>query len=146
MTLGTPGEADHPANVATDPLGGIEDLTFTLDEPTAPNPGAAGTTIGTGAVRIDESLTHDDPSNPTPPTQPTQPSLSILCKLTDSLSLQLNDSTSNKTQFLVNSMNKGKGKVIHDKTNKVLKEMTGNHYCLVWAKLKTIASSAILDL
>jgi hypothetical protein len=25
-------------------------------------------------------------------------------------------------------MNKGKGKVIHNKTNKVLKEMTGNHY------------------
>ncbi len=25
-------------------------------------------------------------------------------------------------------MNEGKGKVIHDKTNKVLKEMTGNHY------------------
>jgi hypothetical protein len=35
---------------------------------------------------------------------------------------------SNITPFLANSMNEGKGKVIHNKTNKVLKEMTGNHY------------------
>jgi hypothetical protein len=79
-------------------------------------------------MRIDDSPTHDHPSNPTPPTQPTQPPRSILRKLTDSLSSQLNNSTSNKTQSLADSMNDGKGKVIHDKTNKVLKEMTGNHY------------------
>jgi hypothetical protein len=85
-------------------------------------------TIGTGAVCIDDSPTHNHPSNPTPPTQPTQPPHSILRKLTDSLSSQLNNSTSNKTQFLADSMNGGKVKVIPNKTNKVLKEMTGDHY------------------
>ena len=35
---------------------------------------------------------------------------------------------SNESQFLANSLNKDKGKVIHNKTHKVLKEMTGNHY------------------
>jgi hypothetical protein len=35
---------------------------------------------------------------------------------------------SNVTQFLSNSLNNGKDKVIHNKTHKVLKEMTGDHY------------------
>jgi hypothetical protein len=114
--------------VATDPLDNIEDLTFPLDKPTTPNIGTARTITGMGAVRIDDSPTHDHPPNPTPPTQPTHPSCSILHKSTDSPSLQLTYSTSDKTQFSADSMNEGKGKVIHDKTNKVLKEMTGNHY------------------
>ncbi len=68
MTLRTPDEAGRPADMATGPLDDIEDLTVPLDKPTAPNIGADGTTTGTGAVRIDDSPTHDHLSNPTPPT------------------------------------------------------------------------------
>jgi hypothetical protein len=121
VTLGTPDEAGRPADMATDPLDDIEDLTLPLDKSTAPNISAAGTTTGTGAVRIDDSPTHDHLSNPTPPTQPTQTPCSIMRKSTDSPSLQLNDSTSDDTQFLADSINEGKGKEIHDKTNNVLK-------------------------
>ncbi len=128
VTLGTLDEAGRPADVATDPRDDIEDLTLPLAEPTAPNIGNFGTTTGTGAVCIDDSPTHNHPPDPTPPTQPTQPPRSILHKSTDSPSLQLNNSTSDKTQFLADSMNEGEGKVIHNKTNKVLKEMTGDHY------------------
>ncbi len=74
-------------------------FTLPLNKPMAPNPGAAGMTIGTGAVWIDDSPTHNHPSIPTPPTQPIQPSRSILRKSTDSLSLQLNNSTSKENQF-----------------------------------------------
>jgi hypothetical protein len=114
VTLGTPDVAACPAEVPTDPLDGLDNLTLPLDESMAFNPGAAGMTLGTGAVLIDNSLTHNHSSNPTPSTQPTQPPRSILRKLTDPLSLQLNDSTSSETQFLADSLNDGKGKVIHD--------------------------------
>jgi hypothetical protein len=128
VTLGTPDEAACPANVPTDPLDGADDLTLPLNESMDSNPGATGMTLGTGAVRIDDSLTHDHPSNPTPYTQPTQPPRSILGKSTNLLSLQLNGSTSDETQFLADFVNNGKGKVIHDKIHKVSKEMTGYHY------------------
>ena len=42
--------------------------------------------------------------------------------------MYLNDSTANETQFLANFLNNGKEKVIHGKTHKVLKEMTGNYF------------------
>ncbi len=128
MTLGTPDEVCRPVDAPTDPLDGTDNLTLPLDKSMAPNPGATGTTLGTGAVRIDDSPTHNHPSNPTQSKHPTQTPRSILRKLMDSLSLQLNNNTSNEARFSADSLNNGKGKVIHDKTHKVLKEMTGNHY------------------
>jgi hypothetical protein len=120
VTQETPDEAAHPAGLPIDPLDGTDNPTLPLDKSTAPNPGAAGMTLGTGAVHIDDSPTHDHPSNPTTSTQPTQPLCSILRKSTNPLSLQLNNSTSNETQFSANSLNDSKGKVIHIKTHKVL--------------------------
>jgi hypothetical protein len=135
VTLGTPDEAAHPAGLLTDPLDGADNPTLSLDKSTAPNPGAAGMTLGAGAVRIDDSLTHDHPSNPTTSTQPTQPPHAILRKSTNPLSLQLNNSTSDATRFSANSLNDSKGKVIHNKTHKVLKKMTVLN---LWLSLKSM--------
>ncbi len=78
-----------------------------------------------GRCTLTNSPTHDHLSNPTASTMPAQPPRSILRKLTDNtLRSQLNDSSSNDTQFLLNSLNKGNDRVIHDKSNKLLKELT----------------------
>ncbi len=45
----------------------------------------------------------------------------------DTLQSQLNDSTSDNTQFSTDSLNNGEDKVIHEKSHKVLKEMSGGH-------------------
>jgi hypothetical protein len=96
--------------------------------PADPDLGSAGTPVGTGAVRINKSPTHNYPPNPTAPTMPAQPPQSILRKSPgDTLRSQLNDSSSDDTQFLLDSLNNGSDRVIHDKSNKLLKEMMGRH-------------------
>jgi hypothetical protein len=88
---------------------------------------AARTPLGTGAVCIDNSPTHGQPSNTNKPTQPVHPPQSILRKPTDTLQQQLNNSLSNNTKYSINFLTDGKDKVIHNKSNKLWKEMTGGH-------------------
>jgi hypothetical protein len=96
--------------------------------PADPDLISIGMPVSTGAVHIDKSPTHDHLPTPTAPTMATQPPQSILHKLTDNtLRSQLNDSSPNNTQFLLDSLNNGNNRVIHNKSNKLLKEMTGRH-------------------
>jgi hypothetical protein len=108
---------------------GTGDPSLPLGEPPAdPDLDSTGTPVSTGVVRIVESLTHDHPPTPTAPTMAAHPPQSILRKSTDdTLWSQLNDSSSNDTQFLLDSLNNGNNRVIHDNSNKLLKEMTGGH-------------------
>ncbi len=51
----------------------------------------------------------------------------ILRKSTDSLSTQLNNSLSDNTHFSTNSTTESDNRVIHDRTNKVLRKMVDGH-------------------
>ncbi len=134
VTLGMLAATSPPADMPPNPLDGADVPISPPDELPTPDPAAAGVPIGTGAVRINKTPPHDNPSNPNAPTQSTKPTQSILRKSTDTLQSQLNDSLSNNTQFSTNSLNEGKDKDIHDKSHKVLKEMTGGHLTKFHAK------------
>jgi hypothetical protein len=113
-----------PEDTSPNPLDGTDNPPPLLAETPAPT---AGTPVDTGAVCIDNSPTHEHPSNTNKPTQPVHPPQSILRKPTDALQQQLNNSLSNDTKFSINSLTDGNDKVIHDKSNKLWKEMTGGH-------------------
>jgi hypothetical protein len=101
VTLGTQYATSLSEDTPPNPLDGAEDPPPLPAETPAP---AAGTLVGTGAVRINNSPTHEHPSNTNKPTQPVHPPQSILCKPTNALQQQLNDSSSNNTKLSIDSL------------------------------------------